>query len=337
MDQPSTIDHEQSNPLLNDFERSPLRFELEVLLEEYKTLRAEIEQRLTNEQQIISFAIGLIVAAITLSQFLPSLGDPSLRPAYLIVSMVFSAFALMNIEHDAMMASIGTYIETRLRPRIEEILAMVSEKNLRAFEWDAFRAQLQFRQPNNAPFFYLMAASRYAITIGPSVAFIIIYWWNAETVIQKPIWETMLFAFAAFLVACVFASAVFAGRLYIILPEQSKTRNESENAPIRFFAQRKGRLVVLIFLIVLYGFIGFAIATRQIYASRFAQVDFNTYYAAAKLLSQGKDIYDAGLTRDVVTSFKLECINGSNYIYAPYLAFALSPVAFLHPLVLGLL
>lgn len=187
------VRHEQLDPLINDYERSPLRFELEVLLEEYKALRAEIEHRITSEQQIISFALGLIATVFTLSQIIPSLSDrypqllTSLRPAYLVLSLVFSTFALMSIQHDAMMASMGTYIEHSLRPRIERILTTVTRENLKAFEWEEFRTQFQFRQLHNAPFFYLLAGSRYAITIVPSLVLTFMYWQEAAIVTQKPI------------------------------------------------------------------------------------------------------------------------------------------------------
>jgi hypothetical protein len=68
-----------------------------------------------------------------------------------------------------------------------------------------------------------------------------------------------------------------------------------------------------------------------------AQLDFNVYWAAAKLFAQNQNIYNGSLTRGLVRALNLEYVDGSDYIYPPYLAAVLSPITRLHPLRAGFL
>jgi hypothetical protein len=79
------------------------------------------------------------------------------------------------------------------------------------------------------------------------------------------------------------------------------------------------------------------IASRPPGTARFAQVDFNTYYAAAVLQAEGRNPYDGAATETLLRKDGLAYIPSSNYIYPPYLAAALIPGLFLPPQILGLL
>lgn len=78
------------------------------------------------------------------------------------------------------------------------------------------------------------------------------------------------------------------------------------------------------------------IATRPP-GARFAQVDFNTYYAGAALRAEGRNPYDGAATEKLLQEEGLAYISGSNYIYPPYLAAALTPGLFLSPGAFGFL
>jgi alpha-1,2-mannosyltransferase len=80
-----------------------------------------------------------------------------------------------------------------------------------------------------------------------------------------------------------------------------------------------------------------SIASRQPGTVRFAQVDFNTYYAGAALWAAGQNPYDGAAIEKLLWHQGLAYISGSNYIYPPYLAAALTPGLFLSPLILGFL
>lgn len=210
------------------------------MLEEYKALRTEIVQRIANQQQITSFAVGLFVAGIAAGQLLTALDlDPellaSLRPAYLVASLLFSAFALMNTEHDAMMITIANYIKKRLRPRIELLLKApeleASEKeNLKVLGWDEYRSEFQFQpdEPKRSLLFYFMTAARYLITIGPSVGLLIIYWWNSTPDQPPPIWESALFGFALVTMIFVLVAPLYTGTLYIDIGREEDKEDKED-------------------------------------------------------------------------------------------------------------
>jgi hypothetical protein len=79
------------------------------------------------------------------------------------------------------------------------------------------------------------------------------------------------------------------------------------------------------------------ITSRPPGSSRFAQVDFNTYWAGAVLQAEGRNPYDGAATEMLLRKEGLAYISDSNYIYPPYLAAALTPGLLLSPRLLALL
>jgi hypothetical protein len=204
---------------LHDFEKSPLRFEFEALLTEYRSLRREILNRLTSQQQTINFAIALIAAVFAIRQLLPIFGDTglnaeALRPIYILLSIAFSAFALMYAEHDYMMADIATYINRHLRPRMERILDKMPNTSPGIWEWDEFRDQAHYRSFMATSLYFVMSASRYAITTIPGFSLLLIYWLGRESGDDIPLWEVSLFVFAVVLALWTFITVIFMRRKY---------------------------------------------------------------------------------------------------------------------------
>jgi len=331
-----------SEPDLSDFEKSPLRFEMEALIEEYRTLREEIITRLTNQQQIVNFAIALIAAFFAISQLLPRNENiqsllSSLRPIYPLISLFFSAFALMYIEHDAMMATLGSYISFYLRPQMEDIIKKAGVSSQKVWQWDEFRSEKHFRSFKSAPHFYLMAASRYAITIIPSVGSLIYYWNLRDSSTNITLGENLVFSVAVIVLLWLLLAAFHAGSLYVNFAEQSKIDHNHNDVKsiINKLGEEKNKNIFLIFLILLYLFMGIAITKQWEPFKSFSQVDFNTYYAAAKLFEDNGNIYDGLLSEKLILSYGIQYISGSDYIYPPFLAFTLIPLARFSPLIAG--
>jgi hypothetical protein len=190
-------------------------YEIEAIIEEYKSLQEQTNVRITNQQQIINFAIGLIAAIIALMQFLPNISTYSLaRPAYLLASLMFSAFALMFIEQDVLVRAFGIYIETNLRPRMEHLLGEMSNTTPKIWQWDEFRRKTQFRPLRTIPFYASMTISRYAIIIAPSLVFLIVYWVIRNSIVVVSTWENILFGLAGLAVLWVFFTLAFSTKLY---------------------------------------------------------------------------------------------------------------------------
>lgn len=221
----SSVSHE---PLLReDFEKSPLRFEYEAVLEEYRILWSELQARLGHQNQIINFAIALTAATVAFLQL--SSGDrpletsiQMLRPAYPYFSLLFSAFALMYLEHDATMAHLGIYIDTNLRPRIENILLQTGNES-HIWQWGRWRAQRQFRYGLTSPFHYAMTSARYALTIGPSVGFAILFWTHRDRCQPLASYEQIIFGLVLFTIFWVLISTVYVSRLYFFRREIVET------------------------------------------------------------------------------------------------------------------
>ncbi len=94
---------------------------------------------------------------------------------------------------------------------------------------------------------------------------------------------------------------------------------------------------LLAVVLMSHGLLAWAIASQQANTTRFAQVDFNTYYAAAVLWAEGRNPYDGQSTEDFLRSHDLAYIPDSNYIYPPYFAAVLSLGIFLPLLIFGFL
>ena len=126
---------QKSENLKLDFEKSPLRFEYEALLEEYRVLWAEIQERLREQHQITNYALILLAAVVSLNQILLKTEAAEERLAFpryglLILSFFYSSFALKYTHHNNMMAYLGNYIDAKLRPRIEEIIRETQSKSI---------------------------------------------------------------------------------------------------------------------------------------------------------------------------------------------------------------
>ena len=211
-------------PVIEDYQSSFYRFELDILLEEYRALRAEIINRLSSEQQILNFSITLIIGTVAAIQIIPKIielenWEVSFRFALLFISLLFSALGLLSIEIDNGMAFIGNYIQQVLRPRIEYIIAKTqnepSDTHPLLMQWDSFRAKYQFHTLRAIPVIF-MSLARYALTILPSFIVLYIYYsWRAasKTIIEKN--EVTLFIFTTIALISVFITSIFNGTMYL--------------------------------------------------------------------------------------------------------------------------
>ncbi len=134
----ASLMEDDTKPSLYDFEKSPLRFEYEILVEEYRALREQINLLISGQQQVVSFSIALIAALGTLGQFVineqGTLFEQSTPIIVLIASLTFSTFSLMNFSYDIRIAFSAGYINSVLRPRMERILSNVLEGHPKAWQ-----------------------------------------------------------------------------------------------------------------------------------------------------------------------------------------------------------
>ena len=200
-------------PSILDFESSPLRFEYDALLEEYRTLWAEICTRVSDQQQIVNYAITLVTAFFAVSQLLMTRSSFSVPPhyvrmAYAFLTILFSSFAVLYQNQCTMMVDIGIYINEELRPRMERILA-TTQNTPRVWQWNEWRNQLHFRKfPNNLAML-VMSGSGFLITFLPAPVFASLFLVNRQTNEPFTISENVILILVLLSVACAVFGAIY--------------------------------------------------------------------------------------------------------------------------------
>jgi hypothetical protein len=196
-------DGDQIRHAISNFENSVLRFEYELLLAEYQSLREEIISRLSIQQQIINFSIAVIATMFAITQLLPLIrSDLIIRLVpltYPLLSITFSAFALMYAEQDFLVVDIATYINSRLRPRIEALLFQLPNINPKIWEWEEFRGETHYRTGRYSLVYHVMSAARYMVMIIPSYGLLLIYWLGRQPTSHIPVLEIAIVALAVLL------------------------------------------------------------------------------------------------------------------------------------------
>lgn len=214
-----TVD--DGKPSIYDFEKSPLRFEYEVLVEEYRALREQINLLTSGQQQVVSFSIALIAALGALGQFVVSgqgeMFEQSTPIIVLIASLTFSAFSLMNFSYDIRIAFSAGYINSVLRPRMEKIIANTQENPPKVWRWEDTNAR-RIASPRQVLFEAGGVLSRYAITMVPSLVLTIFYGVNRDYAKQASVWEDVLFGMAIVSVLLILISGIYAILVFAKLP-----------------------------------------------------------------------------------------------------------------------
>ena len=141
------------------------------LMEEYRTLRAEIQQRVTNQLTIAGGNLALVAAAI---QFvLPNFG---ITGTTLLLPILFAAVAWLYFEQDIFIIQAASYLHQRLRPAIIARLTS-SEPGARVpddvLAWESFRGDALFGQTFYRRFLWFMTAFRVIATAGPGLAILL--------------------------------------------------------------------------------------------------------------------------------------------------------------------
>lgn len=99
--------------------------EFDVLLEEYKTLKSEINTTLISVRQSLTLCLTGIGGLIAISPFIVSYKLPTL---FLVSSMVFQALVWNQLRQYMTIAEIATYLKQRIIPRIRKLLQENSQE-----------------------------------------------------------------------------------------------------------------------------------------------------------------------------------------------------------------
>jgi len=147
-----------------------LEIEAEALMEEYRSLRSEIGQRVQNQLYIIGGNLALISALLGI--LAKSFCIQNLT-FILLTPMVFFAITWLYFEQDVFLTQAATYLHQHLRPIILRRIAEEAagtEGELVIMEWEKFRNEVLFRRTRNRVFLQLMVIFRLFATLGPGAA-----------------------------------------------------------------------------------------------------------------------------------------------------------------------
>ena len=126
-----------------------LEIEAEALMEEYRSLRSEIGQRVQNQLYIIGGNLALISALLGIMAKSFSIQNLTF---ILLTPMVFFVITWLYFEQDVFLTQAAMYLHQRLRPiilrRIAEEAAC-AEGELVLMEWEKFRNEVLFRRTRN--------------------------------------------------------------------------------------------------------------------------------------------------------------------------------------------
>jgi hypothetical protein len=201
---------------LSDFESSPLRFEYDIHLEEYKALRDQIlmltkgRLQITNYSIAATSAIAVIIGLFSeneyaeMNQFMPIV--------LLVSSLVLIFFTLMVLYLDARVAYSGNYIVNVLRPKMERILTRAGHHST-IWAWERINALESSRTPRVFIEGW-MAVAIYAITLVPASFFIGIYVFNRDFRTSVPLMENLLFGLTIVGVVSVIVNSFYTFSLY---------------------------------------------------------------------------------------------------------------------------
>lgn len=196
-----------------------LKLEFDAVLEEYRVLQSQIRSHVTNQQQIMNFAIAIAAGLIALSQLVSATAPIAQiieegQPILLVVSFIYSAFALYQLWHDVGIAYHIGYINSELRPRMEGILGKAQGEDVQVWRWQTRLIREQLSAGWQTPILSLIGISRYTLTVIPSLALVAIYFSTRLDLAQAPTWEVLLLLGALLGNFTVIVAALYSAYLY---------------------------------------------------------------------------------------------------------------------------
>lgn len=154
------------------------------IFEEYKSLKAEIYERLKSGQNIINVTITFTLSIVgflgilqkTLfdgsSRGLPFSFESIVTITYLIGAVVTVCFSLMYVGDDIMIGQLAFYINNQLRPKIERLISSNLNIVIPLWEWEEFKNSRQLSNKLVGVFVY---SARYISSVAPSILFFLAY------------------------------------------------------------------------------------------------------------------------------------------------------------------
>lgn len=195
----------------SNLEEIGLKFEYDTLLEEYKAIRSELQAHLTNQDQLVSYAMALIALLITVGQYVTDKFGYVSPLVFLGASVVFASLSLMFIRYDTNVAVCSGYITWILKPRIEALIVKTTKIQTPVLLWESTNIRLRFHG-RHAPINYLLTGGRHSILIIPSVGILTAYLLTRDFSRPVQLWENTILGLSiiANIIVCIsmFSTAI---------------------------------------------------------------------------------------------------------------------------------
>lgn len=199
-----------------------LKFEFDSLLEEYKSIRQELQTHLSSQDQLINYAIAFIALLVSAGQYVTGTYTFLTAAVYLGASIVFSLLCLMFARYDANIAICSGYITYVLKPRIEKLIFQVQKKKKLVLMWEDENIKFRLSR-RHVVAQYINTIGRQGILIIPSTGILLFYIVSRDFRVPVPIWENILFGLSVVANVSVLYSVYSAVGLYVkgnpIFPE----------------------------------------------------------------------------------------------------------------------
>ncbi|MGC1890451.1 MAG: hypothetical protein WA709_30965 [Stellaceae bacterium] len=147
--------------------------ETKSLIEEYKSLRHEIGQRVYYQYLIIGGELALVSAALG---FLSQVFVVEKLNIFLLSPPIFIAISWLYIEQDVFITHAASYLHQTLRPLIISRIAEETQRpqdRISIMDWERFRNTVLFRTHANRFFFRVMLTFRLLATTMPVIGLLI--------------------------------------------------------------------------------------------------------------------------------------------------------------------
>jgi hypothetical protein len=163
-----SIEYALSTMSSSESGRSDKERVLQVLLQEYTSLKSEQGSRISFRDNLLYTTIGAVgaIAAVALGGF--SGGSGPIRHAFLLVPWVTAILGWTYLVTDEKVTSIRRYIDTELAPRIEKLMA--EHKNF-AFGWEHFHRADERRAERKSMQLYIELWAFVIAGVGAVLAF----------------------------------------------------------------------------------------------------------------------------------------------------------------------
>ena len=204
-------------------DQNEVNFRFEAAIKEYECLRSELVTRMEKQHDVTNFAIGLTAGVLAITQIFANSAQKNFDVLVFIlpiISLIFSAFSLMILEHDAVITTIQAFID-EMGLEMERYSTVLKSPGV--WRWNRHGSSWQLTSSNNI-YARLMSVSKHGMTFIPNICILCSYFYIRLLNSFSFGLDTAIFILALIIFLMVIRSAVYASTLYGRLISKEKLK-----------------------------------------------------------------------------------------------------------------